>query len=228
MADMHRLYGSRGSGSAAIEVALRACALRYRVIRASEWEADSAIDELARFNPLRQVPCLVLPDATVLTESAAILIHLGLQMPGSGLLPQASGTQACAQAHAQAHPETPSQAQAIRGLVFIAANCYAAISVADYPQRWTTASTKPAQAKVRLAARRQLHHHWDIFADTFAATPYLSGTSPGALDFLAAVVSKWSGSRQHLAQSRPGFLRTLQLIEANELVAPVFKEHWPA
>lgn len=228
MAETHRLFGSRGSGSAAIEVALRVCALPYKVIRASEWEADSAIDELARFNPLRQVPCLVLPDGTVLTESAAILIHLGLQMPASGLLSAASNPQSRSRSQAQAHAHAQAQAQAIRGLVFIAANCYAAISVADYPERWTTASTKAAQAKVRLGARRQLHRHWEVFADTFAATPYLTGASPGALDFLAAVVSKWSGSRQHLAQSRPGFLRTLQLIEDHEIVATVFKEHWPA
>ena len=28
------------------------------------------------------------------------------------------------------------RAQALRGLVFIAANCYAAIGVIDYPERW--------------------------------------------------------------------------------------------
>jgi glutathione S-transferase len=39
--------------------------------------ADSAQDELQRVNPLGQIPTLVAPDGSVLTESAAILIHLG-------------------------------------------------------------------------------------------------------------------------------------------------------
>lgn len=206
----HTLYGSRGSGSAAVEVALRCCGLPYQLVRASSWEADSALEELGRVNPLRQIPTLVLPDGSVLTESAAILIHLGLSYPDSHLLPSNSS----------------ARAQAIRGLVFIAANCYAAIGVNDYPERWTTASTKPAQEKVRQGARRQLHRNWEIFADTFTATPYLSGSAPGALDILTAVVSKWAGTRAHLTQHRPALAGLIQAVEAHETVAPVFREHW--
>jgi GST-like protein len=208
---MHTLYGSRGSGSAAIELALRVCGIRYQTIRASTWEPDSQLDELGRVNPLRQVPTLVLPDGSVLTESAAILIHLGLVYPQGHLLPA----------------DTSERAQALRGLVFIAANCYSAISISDYPERWTTARTKPAQDKLRQGARAQLHRHWEIFADTFAAQPWLGGATPGALDFLAAVVSKWSGTRQHLAAHRPVFLELLQRVEAHASVAPIFGEHWP-
>ncbi|MBT9487009.1 MAG: glutathione S-transferase [Rubrivivax sp.] len=210
----HTLYGSQGSGSAAIEMALRAAGLPYTVVRASTWEDDSAQAELRRVNPLGQIPTLVLPDGSVMTESAAILIHLGLSQPGKahpGLLPA----------------DTTARAQALRGLVFITANCYSAISVGDYPERWTTASTQPAQAKVRAAARVQLHRSWDIFADSFAASPWLSGNEPGALDFLAVVVSRWSGARAHLAASRPAFHALLQRLQAHPAVAPVWQAHWP-
>lgn len=208
----HVLFGSRGSGSAAVEMALNMCGLPFRLVHASSWEPDSAVEDLAKVNPLRQIPTLVLPDGSVLTESAAILIHLGLSYPTSGLL-----------------PTTPAaQAQAIRGLVFIAANCYAALSINDYPERWTTAGTKPAQEKVRQGARRQLHRHWQIFADTFPAQPYLAGSAPGALDLLAAVVSKWAGTRAYLGQHRPAFLAAMHRVEAHPAVAAVFRAHWPA
>lgn len=206
----HTLYGSRGSGSAAIEVALRHCDLPYRLVHASSWESDSAIEELARANPLRQIPTLLLADGSILTESAAILIHLGLTVPTSNLLPNAAS----------------ARAQAIRGLVFIAANCYSAISINDYPERWTTATTKGAREKVRQGARRQLHRNWEIFADCFCAEPYLSGHAPGALDFLAAVVSKWSGTRAHVSEHRPRFAEVIRRVEAHETVASVFREHW--
>jgi GST-like protein len=209
---MLQLYGSQGAGSAAIECALQHCNLQYTVVRASTWDADSAQSELAQVNPLGQIPTLVLEDGTVLTESAAILIHLALQHPGFALL-----------------PSTPSaRATALRGLVFISSNCYAAISIGDYPERWTEATSKKQTDLVRQAARRQLHHHWDIFANTFKGQPFLSGTAPGALDYLAVVVSKWTGTRAHLQLSRPEFFETLKLIESQPVVAKVFAAHWPA
>jgi GST-like protein len=208
----YTLYGSRGSGSAAIEIALAACKQPFERVVASSWEPESAQRELARLNPMRQIPTLQLPDGSVLTESAAILIHLGLAFPASGLLPRAAS----------------ARAQAIRGLVFIAANCYACISISDYPERWTTATTKSAREKVRQGARQQLHRHWEVFADTFTGSPYLAGRSPGALDFLAVVVSRWAGTRAHLARKRPRFAATLGRIEAHRLVEPVFAAHWDA
>jgi GST-like protein len=208
---MLQLYGSQGAGSAAIECALQHCELPYKVVRASTWEADSAQSELAKINPLGQIPTLVLDDGTIVTESAAILIHLALQYPAFALLPSA-----------------PSQrATSLRGLIFIASNCYAAISIGDHPERWTDATSKAQTDLVRQAARRQLHHHWDIFADTFKGQRFLSGATPGALDYLAVVVSKWTGTRAHLKASRPAFAETLSLIEAQPLVAKVFAAHWP-
>jgi GST-like protein len=206
----HTLYGSRGSGSAAVEIALARCGIPFRIVRASSWEPDSALGELAKVNPLLQVPTLVLPGGTVLSESAAILIHLGLAHPRSGLLPR----------------DASARAKAIRGLVFIAANCYSAIGINDHPDRWTTATSKAAREQVRQGARRRLHRNGEIFADTFDARPYLGRKSPGALDILAAVVSKWAGTRAHLAESRPRFFATIERIEAHESVAPVFRAHW--
>lgn len=203
------LYGSRGSGSAAIEMALRAAGIDYRVVRASTWEPDSARAELQRINPLGQIPTLVLADGTVLSESAAILIHLGLEHPASGLLPVASS----------------ERALAIRGLVFIAANCYSAVSIIDYPQRWTTAVSKPAQARVGAAARAQLHRNWEIFADQFGSDAVLSTASPGALAFLATVVSSWAGSRAHLQASRARFHAALLRLETDRRIAPVLLQH---
>jgi GST-like protein len=207
---MYTLYGFKGSGSAAVEIALRAAQVPYRVVQAASWEPSSELEALRRVNPLTQIPTLVLPDGSVMTESAAILIHLGLVAPQGKLLPV----------------DEALRAQCIRGLVFIAANCYSAISIMDFPQRWTTDTGKPSLEAVKAGTHRQLHRHWDIFADLFDRQPYLSGHAPGALDFLAAVVSKWSGTRTHLQAKRPAFFETLQRIDRHELVAPIFALHW--
>ena len=209
---MWMLYGSAGSGSAAVEMALARCGQPCRVLRASTWEPDSAQAELQRVNPLGQIPTLVAPDGGVLTESAAILIHLGLVFPESGLLPDGPA----------------ARAQALRALVFIAANCYAAIGVVDYPERWCTGDDKALHERVRSGARARLHHCWSLFADQFPASPYLGGQAPNAVDMLAAVVSRWSGARAHLQRARPGFHDTLLRVEAHPDLAPVFTRHWPA
>lgn len=205
----YTLYGSPGSGSAAVEMALRAAGLDHRLVRASAWEPGPGLLALHAVNPLAQVPTLVLPDGTVMTESAAILIHLGLTHPGHGLLPDS----------------TAQRAVALRGLVFIAANCYAAVSVSDYPERWTTATTPPARQRIRAAARAQLHQHWQVFADSFGAELLRTQNDPGALAFLAVVVSGWSGARQHLAAHRAGFEGLLVSLAAHPKLAAVLQEH---
>jgi GST-like protein len=119
------------------------------------------------------------------------------------------------------------RAQVIRGLVYIAANCYSAIGIIDFPDRYCTDTDEPLRDRIRAGTRARLHEMWDTFADVFPATPFLTGDRLGALDLLAAVVSRWSGARKHLVQSRPTFHALLAKIEADPIVERVFARHWP-
>ena len=209
---MYTLFGFKNSGSAAVECALEMTGADFRIVEAASWEKNDALAELARVNPLQQIPTLQLPDGTVLTESAAILMHLGLAFPNSGLL-----------------PDEPSKRDvALRGLVYIAANCYSCISIVDYPERYTTMTDDASRAAVRAGAKDRLHRHWDIFADMnpVGDTRFLGGDQPGALDLLAAVVSKWSGARAHVKASRPEFSALLERIDSHPAVALVLGRHW--
>jgi GST-like protein len=209
------LYGSRNSGSAAVEAALELARAPYRVVTASTWEPKSARAELKRVNPLQQIPTLVCPDGTVLSESAAILIHLALAHPRAGLLPK----------------DASERARALRALVFIAANCYSAIGIIDYPERWLGKGDADSLERLRKGARKRLHTMWDVFADTFAAdadADFLFGEVPGAPDILAAVVSRWSGARKHLAKKRPTLHALVERVESHPRLAPVFGRHWGA
>jgi GST-like protein len=208
------LYGTRNSGSAAIEAALEWVRAPYRVVHASSWEKRSARAALKAANPLQQIPTLVRPDGTVLSESAAILIELALAHPRRHLL-----------------PASPAQrARALRALVFIAANCYAAIGVIDFPQRWVGAGDEAAAQRLRTGARKRLHALWRVFADTFPPDEggFLFGAEPGAADILAAVVSRWSGTRAHLQRHRPALHALVERVEAHPRLKPVFDRHWGA
>jgi GST-like protein len=210
--DTYVLYGAKGSGSVAAEAALVLGGLPHRIVEAATWLPQSHVEELCAINPMQQIPTLVLPGGSVLTESAAILIHLGLVLPPGLLLPA----------------DAAHRAQMVRGLVSIAANCYSAISIMDYPERWTDQADEASLEAVRSGTRKRLHRHWEIFADTFSQRPFLGGQAPGALDVLASVVSRWGGTRKHLREHRPDFAELLQRIDTHPSLAPVFQRHWDA
>ncbi|CAN5814397.1 glutathione S-transferase [soil metagenome] len=204
------LYGSKGSGSAIVEAALAILGTEYRQVDGAEWERSAGFEEMKSINPLAQIPTLVLEDGTVMTESSAILIHLGLVNPASGLLPA----------------DASRRASAIRGLVYITANCYAAIGVIDYPERWCRNADETTRQAIIAGTKTRLHGLWDVFADQFPATPWLAGEQAGALDILAGVVSRWSGARAHLAASKPAFVELLARIDTHPVLAPVWARHW--
>jgi GST-like protein len=211
------LFGSRNSGAAAVECALEMAKAPYRVVDAATWrkkDDPKTFARLQRANPLHQVPTLVCPDGTVLTESAAILIHLALAHPRARLLPA----------------NAAARAQALRALVFIAANCYSNIGLLDYPERWLGKSDKAGNERLRKGARRRLHAMWTVFADSVVPAPkrFLFGAQPGAADILAAVVSRWSGGRKHLAQHHAPLHAVMERVESHPVLAPVFARHWGA
>ncbi len=208
---MMTLYGSKGSGSAAIEAALALVDQPYRLVEGATWEPGPGYDELCRVNPLGQVPTLVLDDGTVMSESAAILMALADRYPESGLLPA----------------DPAARARTYRALVFIAANCYAAIGVFDYPERWCTDCDDATRERIRSGTRVRLHRLWEMFADMVQPAPWLTGERFGAVDILAAVVSRWSGARQHLNIARPAFAELLVRIDAEPRIAEVMTRHWP-
>lgn len=210
---MYTLYGSKGAGSAAVEAALMLARAPHRLVETATWAQNDAYADLLKLNPLGQIPTLVLEDGSAMSESAAILIHLGETHPDSGLLPA----------------DASARAQVLRGLVFIAVNCYAAISIIDYPERWCEGADadEALQERIRAGTRARLYRHWEMFAEVFPAHPWLCGERIGALDLLAAVVSKWSGARKHLEVHRPALHGTLLRIEAHPDVAPVFARNWP-
>ncbi|UXZ98259.1 glutathione S-transferase [Pseudomonas phytophila] len=202
---MYTLFGAEGSGSAAIEIALKYCGADYRLQAASSWEEGSGRDELRRINPLLQVPTLVLPDGTVLTESAAILTCLGLGFPASGLLSL----------------DPSERAIQLRGLVYIASNCYAAIGVIDYPERWLPGGNPDQLQQLVNGARSRLYGHWDTFSDVFGGTAAWrpDKPKPGAVEILACVVTRWAGTREYLQLSRSDFHASLLDIDCHVATA---------
>src|ERR1700704_2047425 len=117
---MYTLYGRQGSGSFAVQVALEEIGTAYQRIWVGAEAADVA--RLRAINPTGRVPALVLPDGTVMFESAAMLIHLALRHPQSALAPQ---------------PGTSRHAAFLQWMVFLSANVYDAALHIYYSARYS-------------------------------------------------------------------------------------------
>ena len=211
MSGRFELYGGQGCGSAAIEALLGWAGVPY-TLHDVTWESGSAsLDALRALNPLAQVPTARFEDGTVMTESAAILIALAEQHPAARMLP---------------HVGDAARRVALRWIAFIAGNMYPAISVADFPERWT--SEPEGQEQLKRGARERLQAYWRILEGALKPAPYLVGHEMTALDVYVAMVSYWQPGRKWVDANCPRVAAALALTEKQPFVQRVWKRHFAA
>ncbi|WP_371225681.1 glutathione S-transferase family protein [Roseovarius sp. 2305UL8-3] len=173
MAD-YTVYGYRESGSAAIEVALVAANIPFTF---HDLDAENGALETVEFrtiNPRGQVPAVMHPDGSIITEVPAILNHFADAFPESGLAPA---------------PGSSARAQHDRWLAFLHANVYEAVLRYFYTDRYTDDSASvPA---VQSAAKSYISRHLALFGDAIAKGPFLFGDQPYNVDYLAWTLTTW-------------------------------------
>src|SRR5687768_11496274 len=134
---MHTLYARPGWGSAIVELQLAWYGLPYTVEDVDNpFTSEDARSRLAPMNPIAQLPTLRLPDGQVMTESAAITLHLAdiAGRPDHTLVPQVGD---------------PARPAFLRWLVFIVANIYPTFTYADDPARFVDDESARAGFKAK-------------------------------------------------------------------------------
>jgi len=174
----YRLYGAKGSGAMIVEVAF---ARASQQLEAPLECVDLAWDDigwnsrtLAPLNPLGQVPTLVMPDGSVMTESAAIILHLGDIAPQSMLVPPSN------------HPQRPAF---LRWLVFLVSAVYSTFTYGDDPKRWLGGDETAAK---RL--RKSTDDHRELLwrhLETRVGAPWFLGDTWSALDIYLWQMQFW-------------------------------------
>ncbi len=219
----YTLYGNKGSGSACVEAALTLIGAPFTLVNAASWLKGPGHAALKAINPLAQIPTLVTSEGEVYTESAAVLMALAARHPASGLLPRSLA----------------QQLQAIRAMTFVAANCYALISVIDYPERYCDNTGDNAaegqdtalRERIKRRSTARLHELWEHFALMFAneshASKFLFGDQIGAADLQAYTVSRWSGARTHIRTHAPRLHEVFEQVRAHPALKPIWDAHFP-
>ena len=194
-----QLYASKGCGSAIVEMIFARAGVSYERIEVS-YETEEGRAILRRFNPLAQVPTLVLDDGTVMTESAGIALWLAERYAKMELLPA----------------EAAQRALCYRWMVYFATNVYGPIIVGDFPDRWVDGAD--AGESLKTKARQRLEHAWRAFEDSVAPAPFLLGTRMSVLDLYVAMVSRWRPGRAWLLEHCPKAMAAVVQTEAQPVV----------
>jgi glutathione S-transferase len=201
------LFGRPGSGSAAVEAMLALTGAPHVLVDIDKSDAG-AVTKLSALNPLGQVPTLVLPDGEVMTESAAMMIHLADRFPAFRLSPA---------------PGDALRAGFLRMAVFLSANLYMSFLRQYYPDRYTVDSAG-AQGVQRAAVAR-IDTEWAVFDGMLVRGGFALGGAMSAVDLYAAMLMDWTNDRDGLWTRHPRLAAISRAVAAHPGVRPIWKRH---
>lgn len=201
----YTLWGRPGWGSALVEAQLDWYGLPFTYEPVGDLFKDpDAKTRLEKVNPLAQVPTLVLPDGSVMSESAAITL----------LLADVTGSDALVPA-----PGAPERAAFLRWLVFLVANIYPTFTYADDPARFV--SVNNARDPFRAATDAYAQRLWRQ-VESAAGAPWFLGERFSALDIYLGVMTRWRPRRGWFETETPKLFAIARKADAR----PELKETW--
>ena len=204
----YELIGSKGCGSAIVEMAFDIAGIPHRVTNLPYLEPSEGRDRLLALNPLGQVPTLVLPDGSVMTESAAMILHAAEAAPQAGLAPL---------------PGTPLRARFLNELVVLVAAVYPTFTFADDPAKFGLDGDAAVDFKALVDGRRL-----DIFRqiDGRIAGPFWLGDSLSALDLYLVALIRWRPGLAWFEAKVPRVVAAVRAAEAHPKVAAAVRRHF--
>jgi glutathione S-transferase len=198
------LYYRPGSAAMAPHAALAEIGVEYELVRIEREQAQTDAAYLA-LNPLGVVPTLVDGDVVV-TESAAILLHL-------------------ADTHPEARLAPGDRAQLYRWLVFMTNTLQTTMLRFFYPERY-------GGDNVSVIAAQEAQRLFDLMERELAGREWLVGDHRTAADIFLFMLTRWGRQLERAAWDRPNlrahFLRTpalpgvRRMIDEQELELPLW------
>ncbi len=150
----------------------------------------------------------MLPDGTIMFESAAMLIHLSLSHPQSALAPQ---------------PGTSRHAAFLQWMVFLSANVYEAVLRMYYSVRYSTRGEADAEA-IRDKGIADFCAHIALISQGLG--PYVLGGSYSIADLYLHMLAAWyPGDKDELYRRLPKLEAHAKIIAARPAVAKVEADH---
>ena len=201
----YRLYNRVGSGGFVAEAALALAGAQYELQELDSKPGTPLPESFRDINPWGQVPTLVLPDGSVMTETAAILIHIAACHPDKKLAPL---------------PGTPAHAAFLRWMIFTNVNVYEAVLRRSYPFRYTT--DPDAHDATRDAAVARMGEALAVLEAAIEPGPFLLGETMSLAAVYVAMLFIWFRG----AIDAPRLTSLTDGVRRHPTVAPIWRRHF--
>jgi len=207
---MYILYWAQETGAMAPQVLLEEVGVEYqRVIIDMEKGEEMQADYLA-VNPRGQIPALFLPDGSLLTESAAMVLYIAERYPESGLLPP---------------PGSVERAQVYRWLFYAVANIYEADLRLYYSERFATEAD--CADSIKNKASEDMNSAWELLEQQLGDGPYLLGEQYSVIDPYLLMLAYWHQQPQELLARCPKLKRLCDTVQQRPAVQRIWLQHFP-
>ncbi len=200
----YTLYNRPGSGGFAVEAGLVLAGQPYEFIDVGNRPGDEMPASFRSINPWGQVPALILPDGTLMTETGAILIYIAGAHPKAQLCPS---------------PWTSPYASFLRWMTFLGANIYEGILRDGYPDRFT--DDPDGVEAVQSAAIRRTQEGFSLLESALSDSGFLLNEMSAA-DIYLAMLFTWRRDKTGLPRCKALTNR----IAAHEIIAPVWRRNF--
>lgn len=209
---MYKLYAHAGWGSALTEAQLAWYGLPFDIEDVGNlFRSKEARAGLSKVNPLAQLPTLVLPDGSIMTESVAITFHFADSAPaGKSLVPAAPGAE---------------RDVFLRWLVFLVTNIYPTFTIGDDTSRWLSGDGPRKELRDAMVAYRQ--RLWGMVETATGEGPWFLGARFSALDIYVSVMTRWTPQRAWFAANTPKLHAIAQRGDAVPELAAVWQRNYP-
>jgi GST-like protein len=210
---MYKLYAHPGWGSTLAEAQLAWYGLPYEVEDVDNlFKSSAARERLAKVNPLPQLPTLVLPDGRIMTESAAITLHLADTAPAAkSLVPTAPGAE---------------RDTFLRWLVFLVAAIYPTFTIGDDTSRWLEGEGPRKELANSMNAYRE--RLWRMVEGVAGDGPWFLGARFSALDIYVSIMTRWTPKRAWFAANTPKLSALAVTADARPELAAVWRRNFPS
>lgn len=208
MAALHRLLACKGCGSVVVEAAFSLAGVPLEVEEVDYSASSPTRARLLEVNPLGQVPALVLPDGSVLTESLAILHYVNDLEPSVDLIPP---------------PGDATRKAFYRWSMFFMAALYPTWTYGDEPGKWVKDAAAAKQLRESTDEHRKALWKW---VEQEAASPWFLGERLSAIDLYLAAMTRWRPGILWFAKNAPKLTaiakRASELPEVQPIIARNF------
>ena len=194
---MYQLHYFPANANAAPHMLLEELGVKYDLLLVDRAKNAQKSKEYLKINPNGRIPTLVDKDL-VLSEAAAIVLHLVDQHPDKGLAPKVG---------------TPERAKFYQWLIFLTKSLQEELMTWQYPSR--LARDETAAMVVVRGAEARAAAFLDVIEDHLKANgPLFLGDKLSAVDFYLVMLARWARPMGTPPRSRPNIAKLLDRVKA--------------